>query len=202
MKALLSIVAIPIMLLNAFGGIVSGIWLAILGQWWAIGYGIAGLFVSTTLLGFAMMPGLIFAAPAAMLAERGKLLLAFPLLLLSQLYTYIVVIAWCVLVFIFFMSHSTASLFWPLLIWSYGAALGPLMYMAHREEMAGDHSGAWMTTAFAQLSYIVMAVTAAFTDAALFILAAIFGVLMLLGMLIQTGAAIVMVMEQKRLEMI
>lgn len=30
----------PIMLLNVFGGIVSGIWLAILGQWGSIGVGI------------------------------------------------------------------------------------------------------------------------------------------------------------------
>src|SRR4051812_35285826 len=127
MQALLSILTIPIMVLNAFGGILSGVWLAILGQWWAIGYGIAGLFISTTLLGFAMMPGLIFAAPAAILTEKGKLVLAFPLMLLSQLYTYLVIVAWCLLVYVFFMSRSTASLFWPLLIWSYGAALGPLM---------------------------------------------------------------------------
>jgi hypothetical protein len=59
MQAVLSIPTILFMSLNFFGGIVSGIWLAVLGQWWAIGYGIAGLFFSSTLLGFAMMPGLL-----------------------------------------------------------------------------------------------------------------------------------------------
>lgn len=40
-------VAIPLGLLNMLGGIVAGIWLAILGRWGIIGYGIAALLVST-----------------------------------------------------------------------------------------------------------------------------------------------------------
>ena len=83
MQPVLSVLTIPLMFLNFFGGIASGIWLTILGQWWAIGYGIAGLFSSSSLLSLAMMPGLIFAAPASMLAQKGKLILAFPLMLLG-----------------------------------------------------------------------------------------------------------------------
>jgi hypothetical protein len=202
MQAILSILSIPFMFLNFFGGIASGIWLAVLGQWWAIGYGIAGLFFSSSLLGLAMMPGLIFAAPAGILAEKGKLVLAFPLMLLSQLYTYLVVIAWCMFVFICFMSHSSASLFWPLLIWSYGVALGPLMYMVQREERAGNSGGAWMTTFFAQLAYVATALIAVITRASLINLATIFGGLMLVGMLIQTGFGVAIMVEQKRLGMI
>jgi hypothetical protein len=199
MQAILSILTIPLMLLNFFGGIASGIWLAVLGQWWAIGYGIAGLFFSSFLLGVAMMPGLIFAAPAAMLAQKGRLILAFPLMLLSQLYTYLVVTAWCIFVFILFMSHSNSHLFWPLLIWSYGVALGPLMYMVQREHMAGNSDGAWMTTFFAQLAYVAMALIAAFTRSSLIDLAVIFGGLMLVGMLAQTGFGVAIMVEQKRL---
>ena len=202
MQAIISILTIPLMLLNFFGGIASGIWLAVLGQWWAIGYGIAGLFFSSSLLGLAMMPGLVFAAPASMLAQKGKLILAFPLMLLSQLYTYLVVIAWCIFVFIFFISHSSSNLFWPLLIWSYGVALGPLMYMVQREQMAGNSDGAWMTTFFAQLAYVAMALIAAFTRASLIDLAIIFSGLMLVGMLVQTGFGVAIMIEQKRLGII
>jgi len=190
------------MFLNFFGGIVSGIWLAVLGQWWAIGYGVVGLFVSSTLIGLAMMPGLIFAAPAAILAQKGKLILAFPLMLLSQLYTYLVIIAWCIFVFIVFMSYSNSSSFWPLLIWSYGVALGPLMYMVQREERAGGGDGSWMTTFFAQLAYVAMALTAAFARVSLLDLAIVFSGLMLLGMIIQIGFAVAILVEQKRLGMI
>jgi hypothetical protein len=75
MKALVGLISalsIPLMLLNMLGGIVSGIWLAILGEWGAVGAGVLGLFVSTSLLGFALMPGLLFAVPAAYCLEKGK----------------------------------------------------------------------------------------------------------------------------------
>ena len=62
---LLSVLAVPLSILNIFGGIVSGIWLAILGEWGLIGYGILALLVSGMGLGIAMAPGLIFAGPAA-----------------------------------------------------------------------------------------------------------------------------------------
>ena len=202
MQAIFSLLTIPLMLLNFFGGIVSGIWLAVLGQWWAIGYGVAGLFFSSFLIGIAMMPGLIFSAPAAILAHKGKLILAFPLMLLGQLYIYIVVTAWCMFVFIIFMAHSSPNLFWPLLIWSYGVALGPLMYMVQREQQAGNGDGSWMTTFFAQLAYVAMALTAAFARVSLLDLAIVFGGLMLLGMIIQTGFAVAIMVEQKRLGMI
>jgi hypothetical protein len=75
MKALMALItalSIPLMILNMLGGIVSGIWLAILGEWGAVGTGILFFFVSTWLLGFALMPSLLFAAPAAYCAKKGK----------------------------------------------------------------------------------------------------------------------------------
>jgi hypothetical protein len=83
MQAVFSLLAIPFILLNFLGGIVSGVWLAILGRWSDIGYGTVLFLSSSLLLGLAMMPGLIFAAPASLLAQKGKLILAFPLMLLS-----------------------------------------------------------------------------------------------------------------------
>ena len=68
---LMNLFALPIMILNLLGGIVSGIWLAILGQWWAIGAGIASLFLSTLLLGIVLMPSALLALPGIYLQEKG-----------------------------------------------------------------------------------------------------------------------------------
>ena len=199
MQAIASILLVPFMLLNFFGGIGSGIWLAILGEWWAIGYGVAGLFFSSMIIGIAMMPGLLFAAPAAILAEKGKLLLAFPLVLLSQLYTYSVVIAWCMLVFLFYMANVKPNSFWPLLIFSYGVALGPLMYMSQREQQSGSGEGAVMTTFFAQVAYVATSLLTAFMPITLLGAIIIFSGIMLVGMVFQIVIFMAIMIEQKRL---
>ncbi len=69
---LATVLSAPLGIINMFGGIVAGIWLAILGEWGLIGYGIAALFISGIGLGIAMMPGMLFLAPAAALREEGN----------------------------------------------------------------------------------------------------------------------------------
>jgi len=125
--------------------------------------------------------------------------LAFPFLLLSQLYTFAVITAWCMFVFYFFMSRTGQDTFWPLLIWSYGVALGPWMYMAQKERQGGTGDASGMTTLFAQIAYIVMALVVIFGSATLIDLAMIFGAIMLVGMVVQTGIALAMLREEKRL---
>lgn len=186
MRALIALLIVPLMLLSLLGGIVSGIWLAILGQWWAIGYGVAGLFL-TFILGLIQMPGLLFGIPAVLLLERRRTVLAFPFILLSQLYTYAVVTAWCMLVFYLFISRASQDSFWPLLIWSYGVALGPWMFLAEKDQQADPDAPATFTTFFAQISYIVTALVVILDGVPLLTLTMIFGGVMLIGMLIQTA---------------
>lgn len=67
MKVLLGLfgsLLIPFMVLNLLGGIVSGIWLAILGRWEALGLGVAFFFTSKFLLSFALLPAVAIALPA------------------------------------------------------------------------------------------------------------------------------------------
>lgn len=199
MEKLVMLLMVPLMLLNFFGGIGSGIWLAILGEWWAIGYGVVGLLLSHYLLAIIIMPGLLLAGPAVVLIEKGKTFLAFPFLLLSQLYTYAVISAWCMFVFYFFMRQAGQDTFWPLLIWSYGVALGPWMYMARKEQQVGTGDASAMTTFFAQVAYIVVALVVVLGSAALIDLAIIFGAIMLVAMLIQTGITLAMLRDEKRL---
>lgn len=96
-----TLLAVPIMLLNVFGWIVAGLWLAILGEWWALGYGLVLFVVSAFALSFLLMPGLAVAAPAAYLLSRRSVLslLGYPLALLSSLYTHALMTAYSVWVF-------------------------------------------------------------------------------------------------------
>lgn len=191
MEKLVMLLMVPLMLLNFFGGIGSGIWLAILGEWWAIGYGIAGL-LSHGLLSIIMVLGLLLAGPAFVLIEKGRTFLAFPFLLLSRLYTYAVISAWCMFVFYFFMRRADQDTFWPLLIWSYGIALGPWMYLVQEDQKGGTGDASAMITFFAQVAYIVVALVVIFGSAALIDLAIIFGAIMLVAMLIQSGIDLAM----------
>jgi hypothetical protein len=90
MKALEKLVAplAPLLiLLYLFGGIVSGVWLAYRGDWWALGYGLIGLYFSTFALGIALLPTLILAPPAVHLSERRIRSGTNPSDLLVSLYT-------------------------------------------------------------------------------------------------------------------
>jgi len=188
MKTVIGVLMVPLIFINLFGDLISAIWLAVLGQWWAIGYGVLLLF-STLVLGIVMTFGLVFSAPAVALIERGRTILAFPLLFLSQVYTYAIITIWCTSVFIFFMSHTDRGTFWPLLIWSYGVALGPWEYMAQQELQGGVNEYSSMTTFFAQIGYILIAVILILAGGTFFQLATVFTAIMLVGMLIQTSAA-------------
>jgi hypothetical protein len=198
MQTLVTLVMVPLMLLNAFGGLVSGIWLAILGEWWALGYGLLGLF-SPFFLAIILMPGFIFLAPAGILFEKQRPLLAFPLLLFGNAYTYAIITVWCILVFYVFMHRADANTFWPLLIWSFGVALGPWTYMAQKEEQGGNGEASAMTVVFAQVAYVIMSLVLIFGRPALFDLAMAFGAVMFLGLIIQVVVALALWREQRSL---
>jgi len=197
MQALITVLMLPLLILNMLGGIASGIWLAILGEWWAIGYGLLAFFASAFVLSFVLLPGVVFAGPAAMLAERGRNILALPFVFLGGLYVYAVVTAWCVLVFYFFMRHANADNHLPLLIWSYGVATGPWSFLASKESQGGGDAGvgANFATFFAQVAYVVMGLVFLFTRANLLELATVFAAVMAVGLLITTTVAFAMLRE-------
>ena len=65
-------IGVLLLVLNALGGIVSGIWLAVSGEWWALGVGLVGLFGSHFLVSILLMPNFLFAAAGVALFERGR----------------------------------------------------------------------------------------------------------------------------------
>ena len=134
LTGIISVLSIPVMLLNFGGGIVGGIWLMVIGNWSLFGLGILSMFVSSFCLGFALMPGLLFAAPAAMAFQRHRYFIGSVCALLGNLYTFAVMIVWCVGCFyVVFRSYYQGGSIWPYLLWAYGMATGPWAYMAARE---------------------------------------------------------------------
>jgi len=189
---LMTAVAVPLGLFNAFGGIVAGIWLAILGEWGAIGWGFAAMIFSTFGISLALMPGIAFAAPAAYFGERDNTVPMYFFILLSSLYTVAVIAAWSGFVLYFFANRADSSSLIPLLLWSYGVATGPFSYMASKEQQGGggEGFGSMAATFFAQVGYIVMILMVLFMRVSLVDVLAVFLLVMVVGVVVQFGVAI------------
>lgn len=202
MKALVRLIAalsIPLMLLNVLGGIVSGIWLAILGEWGAIVTGVLSVFVSSELLGFALMPGLLFAAPAAYCAEKGKTIGLVLFVALSSIYTMGLITAWCCAVLFYFVRDATTTTVIPLMIWSYGVAIGPWSYMASKDQgPGGEGFASTMATFLAELAYVVIILLFLFSRITRFGAIKVFGGIMAVGVILQLTIAVLIQMEKKR----
>ena len=117
------VAAVPLQLLNIFGGIIAGIWLAILGQWSIIGYGllilIGCLFVEF-ILALVMIPGLLFVLPASALHKKGYKLSAYLFEFLLGFYIMTVLTVWCMGILTFFVKQAGSNSLIPILLWSYG----------------------------------------------------------------------------------
>jgi len=150
--AFFSAMSVSIGFLNIFGGIVSGIWLAFLGQWRPIDIGLLSLFRTTWLIGFALMPGLLFAAPAAMPFERGH---RFTDVALAKLYTTAVIVTWSYLVLLFFARMATPTSLLPILLWSYGIATGPWAFLAQDQQGDGGNPYSLLNVFFLSVAYII-----------------------------------------------
>ena len=177
--------AVPLGLLNMLGGIIAGIWLAVLGKWGIIGYGVAALFVSGFGLGIAMMPGLLFAAPAAVLHEKGNKLGFYFFGFLGALYTVAVLTAWCIAVLYFFARQADSGSIIPILLWSYGVATGPIGWLAQKEAQGGGGEGAMISTFFAQVAYVIVIFAVLFLSVSLADVIILFGAIMVVGLVFQ-----------------
>jgi|AntAceMinimDraft_17_1070374.scaffolds.fasta_scaffold17917_4 hypothetical protein len=173
---MLTALTVPIMILNLLGGVISGIWLAVLGEWGEIFRGFLFMVISGFAISIALMPSLLFAAPAAMAIEKGKKLLGMFFGSLSVLYTIGLITVWCIWIMWLFVSSASDSSLIPLLIWSYGVALAPWMWLAQKDQQGGS----MFSIFFAQISYI-LGMIMFFLGTTLGTVALIFGIIMLLG---------------------
>ena len=153
---LLTLLSIPIALMNFFGGIISVIWLASLGEWRIMGIGLLiGLF-GTFFISVALMPTLLFALPSAKLIERGNIPIGVTLAIPSTLYTAAVMAGWCYLVFKFAFGLAAERHSIPILLWSYGVATGPWTYMAFKEDRGSASGASTMYAFFISIACLLM----------------------------------------------
>jgi hypothetical protein len=142
----ISVLSLPVMLLNFGGGIVGGIWLLILGNWALLGSGLLSMLISSLALSLALAPGLLFSGPGVLALGRRQYVIGSIALLLENLWTFVVMIVWCVGSFYVVLgSYYTGGSIWPYLLWAYGMATGPWTYMAAREgqDSIGSHLSAF-----------------------------------------------------------
>ena len=182
--ASLTTLSVPIMFLNLLGGIISGIWLVILGEWSEIFRGILFMVVSGFVISIALMPSLLFAAPAALAIQKGKKLLGMFFGSLSVVYTFGLMTIWCIWIMWLFASSANDEALIPLLIWSYGVALAPWMWLAQKDQQGGGNEYSMFTIFFAQVSYILTMVMF-FLGTTIGVLTITFGAIMLGGAILQ-----------------
>lgn len=182
---LLGVLIVPLTILNVFGGIVSGIWLAVLGEWGLIGFGILMLIFSGMFLGLVLAPGVIFALPAAAMLEKGNKLGGYFFGLLSNVYTVGILTAWCIAVLIYYINRADSDSLVPILIWSYGVATGPIMWLAQKEQ----NEYAMITTFFVELAYVMTILAILFVGVSLPTVMVLFGAIMTVGLIVQFSVA-------------
>jgi len=167
------------MILDLAGGIVGGIWLAILGEWLLIGIGILLMFISRQILSILIMLNLPIGVIAAYFLERKNplgLLFGF----ISHLYTNILIVGTCIFAFIicarFHDGHIDFS-FIPYLLWSWGMALGPWYFFLSKEP---DNEFSTITLFSASVFYLLFLTSIFISPSLELIVIIIFGVVQLI----------------------
>ena len=191
----MGLLTVPIVLLNLLGGTVSGVWLLILGEWWALAYGLSLLVFSLLGLALAMLPGLLLTLPAAYFHSRGYRFPVYICALLTNLYPSALMTMWCVWVLSVYLERADKRSFLPLLLWSYATATGPWTYLASKDR---NSPASIIAATAAQIGYIVMMLLAVFSKATLMDLATAFGMVMLLALLLQFAVAILTGPERRK----
>ena len=178
--------------LQIFGGLVGGIWLAVIGEWGTIGFYFLVLALATPVLGIALMPSLFLGGVGAVFANKHSRLGYLTLGFLSSLYVAALMTVWCVGILVVFMNRAGQESWIPTLLLSYGAATGPWAFMASKE-IRSDGSGgdmAALAAISAQGAYILIVFVGLVAAATLQTLAITFAVVMLGVVAIQMAAAI------------
>jgi hypothetical protein len=131
------------------------------------------------------MPQIALGLPAAFFAKKHIMILAHIFGVLAILYLVVLITVWCGGVLLFFARRAASQAFIPLLIWSYGVALGPWQFMASKEAQGGGGEGAAAITFFAQVGYALMLFMVFFLNVRVIDVLLAFALVMLVGIIFQ-----------------
>jgi len=197
MQALITLLVLPLMLLNFLGGIVGAIWLMAMGEWGVLGVALMATIFGAIACGFALMPGMLIAAPAILLYEKGGAarIASYPLMLIGLLWTFAVMSVWALGWFAYFLKRADGSSLVPMLLVAFSVATGPWAYMAQKESQGGNDQSSF-TTFFLHLACAFLFVMLAFGGAHPFTALTAFVVVMGIALLLNLGMAIAMAASQ------
>jgi len=192
-----AIVSVPLIVLNLLGGIISFIWLAILGEWSTILYGSLYIIFGSWLVGIFLIPGMIFMIPIVFFEKKkntaGLAISGF----MNLFYVFAVIAGSSYLIYLNITDNLTNVHLLPLLIWSYSVAISPWTYMASKEERSSTgFDGTLVTLYFTEIGLVIASVLIAcgldlsksFT---------IFSVIMVIPLLMATYMVVVYMEKEK-----
>lgn len=154
-QILMSITGPVVAIMNFGGSVVAAIWLLILGEWGALGAGIAGILAGSFLMGIAMLPAMLFTPLLVMGGKSGNRALLYLGGFLSMAYTMVIASAWTAWCFHYFGKITHAAALIPACLWAYEVATTPWVFMASKEK---DNPTTLMSAAFIQIVAIVLGV--------------------------------------------
>jgi len=183
-------IMVPLFILNIASGIVAGVWLAFLGQWYAIFQGIVLGAIGHWLISLLLIPGFfLFGMPGVLFEEKGKKLPAYFFVILSQIYLGVIVTLWCVGTLRMFTQQADESSLIPMLLWSYDTALAPLVFLARCDFRAGNER-TFVVVFFAAVGLAILILLILFSKPTLFLGYAVFALIMCVSVVLQVAVAI------------
>jgi len=163
---LILMLGIPLMLVNSFGGIVAFIWLVVLGNYWfLIVSGIIALFFSSFFLGLLMLPSTAIHYAGIKLIEKKKNIFGFIFIYLGNLFLLAAFAAWILYIYYIGLTHvEIDSHLFPVMLWCYVVALGPIMWMVKKERASGNSEGTEIMAFFISIGCFAMTILISFFD--------------------------------------
>lgn len=144
----------PIIILNFFAPVVGGIWLGFLGEWSAIGVGIAYMFMGVMIVSILIIPSILLGAPAILLIRKGHRFWGGILGIPSLAWTHLIIVGSGAFVLFYFREEAYRSDYLlPFLLWGGAVAVAPWTYLASKE----PNSSPAHTSAFFFLTGVVAA---------------------------------------------
>lgn len=138
--AILGTLVLCLVIVNMLGGVVSGIWLLILGEWRLVLLGFALSFAMPTAWFIAALPA--FGIGALMLASDTPSRWTVGIIgFIASLWQAALIGIWTFAVFVLFMRHAEGAATVALLLWGYSTTMAPLAYMARNDDGAGTALG-------------------------------------------------------------
>lgn len=193
MTAILKLLTLPIVIMNALSGIIALVWLLILWDWKPLL--MAGFMLALSTLGanVLLFPGMLLSMGIGAIAG-GSTVGALLASALANLWVVAVESAWCAGTLFIFRQFATQANYIPVLLLSYNVATGVWTYMANRDGGPASLIGAVTV----QLACILAIGLIVFLWTPLETVALAFGAVMAVGYVCSLALGVALYREQRQ----